>query len=613
MRKYLYIILLALLSWHSAIGKVVPEDKAREIAAKFYSQADVHTRSAVQPSDFRLVCSYPIPGTRSDVMDPAIYVFERLSGGYVVVSGDDVARPVLGYSLEDRFPSENMPDNMRSLLQWYSDIIVYARFQGLESSPASSTKADLDPANSKVLKTVSWAQGTPFNDLAPEIEGQKPPIGCLATAISIIMRYHKWPEKGTGTLPSYEYRHGKIDGITLGHEYDWEKMPDDYRNCGQEEAAQIARLLYDVAVMCKMDFDLKGSGANTFGVTKLIDHFYYDKGIRYSYRDVYPDPDRWEQIIREEIDADRPVLYTGYTEDDDGHALVIDGYNGSYFSMNYGWGRNSTIFNTLTPIEGHQEDLTKFYKYQEVYYRIMPDKGQGESSEPDIFADGNYPAWLPVDFATGKNSSIRIKFTSDSFQGCEREIRLELRDRNNRLKEVVSSTNTVTISRYEGMINRLQYKVTSSISEGDYLVFAIKNPESGEWKEVLSSRKSIIVFTTRKLSELVEIGYFEPDMSIAESRGILDVFVKFYKDICWELFKKNESTSLFNVSYYSRREVYTYFYDKYDWGSLYQGFVNPDDPDCDTVIMKLGLPSGSYVLRFNNPATGEKLDIKLEL
>ena len=36
----------------------------------------------------------------------------------------------------------------------------------------------------------------------------------------------------------------------------------------------------------------------------------------------------------------------------------------------------NSSFNTLTPIEGHQEDLAMFYKGQVVSVRIMPDKGQ---------------------------------------------------------------------------------------------------------------------------------------------------------------------------------------------------------------------------------------------
>ena len=610
MRKYLYIILLALLSWHSAIGKVVPEDKAREIAAEFYSKVDVHTRSAVQPSDFRLVCSYPISDTRSVAKEPALFVFEHSSGGYVVVSGDDVARPVLGYSLEDRFPAENMPDNMRSLFQWYSDIIEYARSRGWESKTTRSTRADLDPENWKTLQTAKWSQYSPFNDLAPNINGEKPPIGCTATAIAIIMRYHKWPDKGTGTLPSYDYRYGKIDGISLGHVYDWDKMPEEYNGCSQEEAAQIARLLYDVAVMCNMAFDIGGSGASTYNASKLIDHFYYHKGMQHLVRDNYPDSNYWEQKIKEDIDAKLPVLYSGFAERG-GHAIVIDGYNGDYFSLNFGWGRASYI-NTLTPIEGHDEDLIEFYKSQDAVFRIMPDKGQGVSSEPDFFIARSDATWLPETFTIGKNSTIWTRIRSDSFFDFEREFRYELRDRSDRLKEVVSPSKTITISNYNRQDSPLM--VTSSISDGDYIAASIKNPDTGEWGIVPSPRNGRVVFTTRPLSDLVEIGYFEPDKLTDEWSGVMDVYVKFYKDICWDIFKKDESTSFFGSHFYNQRSYFSLpFTYKFSWGAVSLEFINSDDPESDTVIMKFNIPTGSYVLRFNNPATGEKLDIKLEL
>lgn len=52
--------------------------------------------------------------TLSENGAPMLYVFEGESeSGYMIVSADDIAAPVLGYSDSNKFDAENMPDNLR--------------------------------------------------------------------------------------------------------------------------------------------------------------------------------------------------------------------------------------------------------------------------------------------------------------------------------------------------------------------------------------------------------------------------------------------------------------------------------------------------------------------
>ena len=51
---------------------------------------------------------------------PAFYVFNRMdSDGFVIISGDDVTMPILGYSCSNHFVVENMPPN---LLDWMDEL-----------------------------------------------------------------------------------------------------------------------------------------------------------------------------------------------------------------------------------------------------------------------------------------------------------------------------------------------------------------------------------------------------------------------------------------------------------------------------------------------------------
>ncbi len=50
---------------------------------------------------------------------PSLYVFDQGNEGYLVVSADDVAAPVLGYSTTGSIDPDNMPDNLRWWLNQY--------------------------------------------------------------------------------------------------------------------------------------------------------------------------------------------------------------------------------------------------------------------------------------------------------------------------------------------------------------------------------------------------------------------------------------------------------------------------------------------------------------
>lgn len=620
--KKILILILTLLSWQLAQADVVTVDQARRRAAQFFTAAEVQTKAtAVHPDDFKLIGTFPDVATKSSSEAPAMYIFERPAGGYAIVSGDDVARPVLGYSLKGHFPVSDMPDNMRAMLQWYADIIAYAREQGWESAPDIEADSGLDPANSVQLQTAQWGQGHPFNDLVSEINGQKPPIGCVATAIAIIMRYHKWPSKGTGTLPSYDYEKNgvnyHVEGFNLGHVYDWDKMPEDYRDCSEEDAAQMARLLYDVAVMCQMSFYPGGSGASEReGARRLPEFFGYDKRVRsYERYEVYSDL-QWESFISAEIDAGRPALFAGWSNG--GHSFVIDGYNGRYFSINYGWSGGSTWreghdrkgafkdYYTLTPIDGHEEDLLSYNRSQQLTTHIMPD----QNGVPEPVVRVGDAINLPFVFELGEQFHLLGSAFNQSLETFTLAFRFALYDVNGNLKEVISAETNETLEGSFNVGRSIDFPctITKPLAEGDQILLTMRDPVSGRWAPVTQARKSMIVFTERPLSELIEIGYGEePIMSNWEDSKTRDIYIKYYKDVPWILCRE-DGTKLLNNEHgvnhsSSNSEI-----------SWRMGIPDLDEPQkSDTFLYEIWLPTGTYTLRLKNPATNEQMEIKLEL
>lgn len=620
--KKTIVLLLAVFACQLAFADVVPKEKALRVAADFFTKAEVRTKaSAVRPDEFKLVCTFPEIATKSPSDAPSLFVFERETGGYAVVSGDDVARPVLAYSLDKDFPLTDMPEGMRGMLQWYSDIIEYARSQHWAPA-AQPTSADLDPKNTVQLETAQWNQGYPFNNLVAEINGEKPPIGCGATAVAIVMRYHKWPKRGKGTLPSYDYwvngNQYHVDGVALDHSYDWDKMPLIYNNCSDQEAAQMARLLYDVAVMMHMEFYPGGSNSYTTSVLNLADFFDYDKQIRYYYRTMGFTDDAWEQLVRDDIAAQRPVVFRG--AHNGGHIFVIDGYNDRYFSINYGWGGSSTWrsghdrsgafkdFYTLTPVEGHTEDLLVYYDGQYVVTHIMPNQG----GEPAPVVYCYYCSPLQRNFEVGKTFYLYGYVQNNSTGAFRLNFRYDLYDRNGNRKEVLSAVKTLELQSggYTGT-GSLACKITKPLADGDQILLTMQDPENGQWEPLVQRRRYKIVFTDKSLSDMVELGYEEnpryTDTSHPERKR--DIYLQVYKDVVFSLMKNDpmDSYALLqntngNFSSSSTEEI------SYDCELL-----NPDDPQGDTVLYEIWLPAGSYLLNLRNPLTGETMEITLEV
>lgn len=136
--------------------------------------------------------------TRSSVQSPAYYVFDNTGGpGFVIVAGDDVAMPVLGYSFEHEFSKDNLPANLKAWLEYMRDEVNEARRSGAKAESAVTRAWSQVEVGTPVveLETAKWNQMEPYNLLCPIVGGESTYTGCTATAVAIVMRYHQWPEK----------------------------------------------------------------------------------------------------------------------------------------------------------------------------------------------------------------------------------------------------------------------------------------------------------------------------------------------------------------------------------------------------------------------------------
>lgn len=63
-------------------------------------------------------------------------------------------------------------------------------------------------------------------------------------------------------------------------------------------------------------------------------------------------------MVKEELEAHRPVLYGGSNKRNEGHQFVLDGYtSNNYFSVNWGWGGYSNGYYLLSGLNPNDQGI----------------------------------------------------------------------------------------------------------------------------------------------------------------------------------------------------------------------------------------------------------------
>ena len=219
--------------------------------------------------------------------------------GFVIVSGDDSLTELVGYSDSGSFEPENMPDNMRSWLQSYSDYVKSV--QDGETRPTRRELSDVTTVVVRPFVTTAWNQSEPFNLMAPVDNNVRCVTGCVATAMAQVMKYYEWPERGEGSHSYTDSSGHSLSADFSQSVYDWGNMLDEYNSYYDQnmnivneyndvQADAVAKLMLDCGISVDMDYTLYSSGAVTANVaTALEQYFNYTADL--FYRDNMPSED----------------------------------------------------------------------------------------------------------------------------------------------------------------------------------------------------------------------------------------------------------------------------------------------------------------------------------
>ena len=337
MKRTVIITMLVLLMtlYHMAEARNVDTVAAKALAERFLSAKGV--RSELQNIT-------PVK------WEGKLYLYAN-GQGYVLMSADDAVRPILAYSANGTFPTDNIPPQVQALVQPYADIVEKARQNNLPQHPEwkkllSDNAIQPKPRTSvSPLVTARWGQRYYYNTLCPNDPNWDQPCitGCVATAMAQIMHYWQWPEHGWGQH-EYVWCLNYVPVETLSEQFDtvyyqWNQMPDVYDSLSTDaEIYAVSRLMYDCGVAVNMNYSFFVSGAlmwvnnapwSPSAGQALRIHFRYHPMLQHVKRDYYTDSE-WLDLMKAELDAGRPILYAAYAAAGaslGGHAFVADGYD----------------------------------------------------------------------------------------------------------------------------------------------------------------------------------------------------------------------------------------------------------------------------------------------
>lgn len=354
--QFLLVLLLA-LGYSPLQAKRITQWQAQQQAYSFWGM--------LMPQKAKAKSRTATTASTSD----AYYVFNNDAGGFVIIAGDDAVTPVLGYTTTGSFDAENLPDGLKDLLKSYERQIV-----ALGSSyQANQTATRAAFTGEKLLNTAKWNQNDPFNKYTPN--GY--PTGCVATAGAIVMKYHGYPAKGTGSH-SYTWN-GQTLTANFGHDYDWANMPAKYDGTNDAAFDGVAMLMADLGVAVEMQYDEGGSGAYIGNLVTALQKYYGYSKLSHLMAIEDVGAEAWNGRLRDEIDANRPVLYAASDPNTGGgHAFVIDGYKDESFSVNWGWGGYCDGFYKIGALNPQSEGMPTGDKYnvgQSAVFGMEPSGG----------------------------------------------------------------------------------------------------------------------------------------------------------------------------------------------------------------------------------------------
>ena len=355
MKRFTLLASLLMFVFMTQAVNVVPVGDAMQASKNFLAER-VGAAKASQMELTLASTEYSADGT------PLTYRFSVGDKGFIIVSATELADPVLAYSLESNFQAgagadlyvENYAKGVDFLMANPSaaqpNRNSWAHYLASDFRPYTSAKGNpcVEP-----LVTTRWTQEQyyntkcPYNPLNSYNDDYHTPVGCVALTMANILYYYRYPEHGYGIvtyIPKEYDDDGQLIYTYPMQTVNYSQATYDYDAMANSLSAydgELAKLIYHCGVSVRMGYGHDGSGSQSeYAMSALQDHYFFGDNAQFrSVSDMTAS--EWVETAKAELDAHRPLFFSGRSASAGGHAWIVDGYttinNATYFHVNWGW------------------------------------------------------------------------------------------------------------------------------------------------------------------------------------------------------------------------------------------------------------------------------------
>lgn len=605
MRKLLLYLFL-LFSGIQAYAIEIPSEEALQIAANFY-----RIQNGYAANDLNLV-QHEVYNGRS-----ILYVFQvNTHDGFVIISGDDQAYPILGYSLNGRYVTENQAPQFSSWIEKYYNEIVWIVTHDIPQTPsialAWNTFKSEQTINHALRSSVGplvglgWDQSPNYNAQCPfnTQYNQLTVTGCVATAMAMIMKYWNYPAQGSGFHSYSTQEYGTLSASFGNATYNWTAMPSQLTGAN----AEVAKLMAHCGVAVEMSYGVGqtgGSAAYVVNAASPIQHcseyayktyFGYDaSSVNGVLRSNYTNQN-WINLLKAELDASRPMQYAGIGSGG-GHTWVCDGYDdNNFFHMNWGWSnQNDGYFNldALNPTSlGTGGGDGGFNSNQQAVIGIKPPGGTNPPAPTNV-SISSFITVSPspyIDFASAFDVYAQIRNNGSS--SLTADFAAVLLTPDGYVVDFIQSFTNQTIAG-NTFVNA-QFSTTGLLATpGNYSVAIIFKQGSGNWQLItansgFSNPVAVQILGPYNTMELYSNMVLSPAQFVSGAQASVNVNILNDGFFTWA---GTYAAALFDLegNYVTTIGEYT------ESGGLPSGYLyNP--PYLTFTTANLNVPPGSYIL-----------------
>ncbi len=401
MKKSIYAVLLLFFTFITTFSQV-SIDTIQKVAINYFNQV---AKSFDSNNNYFFTIDQIFP-IKDNLQTTNYYIINMKPFGYIAIANSYSSVPVLAYSFESTF---DVTKHNPAFYWWMGKRAIEIKQLNSTKLPVSNLwKKYFDnqiktPSKSLApLLVTKWDQDKYYNYYCPA-DPNGPDgrclTGCVATAVSQIMYYHRWPLSGTGCHSYFHNYYGTIEACFDTCFYDYNQMTQTLTNYNHS----AAMLLYTTGISFDMDYGPYGSGVWNHSVANSMKaYFKYGPQTRYIFRDSTTL--NWDSLIITNLNLRKPLYYAGWedTTYTIGHAFVCDGYQDTgYYHFNWGWGGYADGYfytNQLNPAGSN------FNFCQELIVDIFPDT-----------LNYTYPMYCNNDTVTFSTGTISINNGSKKY------------------------------------------------------------------------------------------------------------------------------------------------------------------------------------------------------